>query len=403
MLSFKPLLNNGRIEGYVEEPKAAPPQPRELALPDFGFGEAVPAPASGEKQEVVAYDIPDMGDHGEPALEHKIRKYVDIKEKVFLPLITLDEDEDPLEVSRREAEKIVSEAGEQARQLQNQAGELWRKTQNEAAALLEEANNKHEQMQAALAAAEQEAVAIKQRAQEEGFDLGYKDGQEQGLVAGKARLEALMADLSLAVKNVEQARNDVAAALNAEIVALVAACADKLFLTASSVDAGLVAQVVMKAIERLDDTSQVKVRLNPSSLEHMAALAPELWHKFEAMKGVSWLADNSLRPGDCIIDTPITQIDATMESRRKRIYDLLEDMLQQGKSFDLSALLNEAAHRRAAAFKPTQDEPSWDMAERDKEVTDPAWLADNLDVEFAGKLEAEPADGKLVLSEEDEW
>lgn len=345
MHSFKPLLEGGQVNEYIEAPKKEEP-PHSYDLPDFTPEGDEDTYNAEETNEPMAYDLPGMDESQEPPPEHHIRKHVDVKEKIFLPLVTLDEDEDPIEVVKREVARIRGEAEAYAEELGKQGRELLQKSQEDAAIIMEEARQKREEAKAMLASARAEAPVIKQRAQEEGFNAGYQDGEEQGLVAGKARLEALMADLGQAVKNIEQARNDVAEALNEEIIALIEACVDKLFLTASSVDADLVAQVVSHAVKRLADTSQVIVRLNPGSLEHLEHLAPEAWQKLVNIHGVRWQADASLRPGDCIIDTPITQIDATMDSRRQRIYEMLEDSLRQGEGLDLEKILTEAARKR---------------------------------------------------------
>jgi flagellar assembly protein FliH len=215
--------------------------------------------------------------------------------------------------------------------------------------LREEAEAAERQAQAALRAASAEAAQIKQTAQEEGFQKGYKDGEEQGLAAGAVRIEAVMADLRQMLKNVELARNDAAAALRAEIVALLEACLDKMFMSAGSVDASLLAAVVEAAVSRLHDDNQVTVRVSPVNLEQMASLAPDAWRRLQETARITWEADPSLRPGGCIVESPLTTVDATVETRRKRIFALLEDTFQQGKGPDLARLMEEAARKRKAA------------------------------------------------------
>jgi flagellar assembly protein FliH len=350
---FKPLIFDGQVLEIVEEDlearSDAPARP--LHLPDFGAADAGElAPEGGGETGLQLFPLPELGEAQAESAKFKVRKNTVIKEKIFLPMIAAeDESEDPMDVVARESARIMGEAEKEAERVRVQARTELEEAQAKSRQLREEAEAVKVRAEEALRAAQAEAVQIKQAAQEEGFQKGYKDGEEQGLASGAVRIEAVMADLGQMLKNVELARDDVARSLHGEIVALLEACLDKMFMSAGSLAPALVAAVVDAAVSRLHDSNQVTVRISPVNLEQMSSLAPASWKRLQENPRINWQADAQLRPGGCIVETPQTTVDATVETRRSRIFAMLEDVFQQGRGPDLKQIMEEAAQKRKLA------------------------------------------------------
>ena len=398
MPSFKPLIQDGQVEKPQEAAPKVNAPPRAFDMPSFDSsnGEPDKSEAAADPEPVAPpqpqpFPMPDMGP-GEISPDLKVRKYGNIKDKIFLPLITEDEDEDPVEAVKRELERMRAQAQAEADEMRAQARRIMDEANAHKKATEEECARMRAEADDILQKANEEAPRIRETAREEGFSSGYKDGEEQGIISGTAKIEALALDLQSVVKKASHIRHDVLAVMRDEITALMEVCLDRMFMTINSVDAGLVARVAREAVKRLDDQERLVVRLNPGNLEQMASLAPTLWQELKNLPNINILADNNLHAGDCVIDTPITQIDATVETRKQRIFGLLEEMGKQYGELDLEQALSEAARRRAAGEAAIADTTSLSPA--------PAMEQEN---NAASAAAASGADAGAVANNADDW
>jgi flagellar assembly protein FliH len=361
---FKSLIQNGRVEQLPPAPAVLPKPPAPFIMPVFdesaaGAGGDEPSAAEDEPgRETPApepFPMPSLNTAAEEiSPDLKIRKHTHAKEKIFLPLITEDADEDPVQAVKRELDAMRAQAKAQAEELLNNARQTLKKAEETARCREEESSRLRAEAEELLQKARDDAPRILQEAKEEGFNDGYKDGEEQGIMAGKARVEALILDFAAAVEKTGRMRAHILAAMEKELAGLLEACLDRFFLAPDSVEADLTARMVKALIKRLDEDERITVRLNPGNMEQMARLAPEIWRELKNLPGALFVADANLHAGDCIIDTPITQVDATVATRRERIFHLLEEMAAQDSISGphLEQILSRAEERQTAREYP---------------------------------------------------
>ncbi len=204
-----------------------------------------------------------------------------------------------------------------------QAKALMAKAEEESAALVEEAKG--------------QAEGIRRQAYEE----GYQKGHEEGLNAAKALVEAAADNLARALTALDRVRADILAGLEGEIVGLVQAVCDRVFATPGAVPAGVIKQVVKEAVGRLLEFEKVTVRLSQKDMATIEEFRPELLKAFTELGRLNLLADAELAPGDCVVDTPTARVDATLDTRRRRVFQALEEALKGNEPLDLSPVLEE--------------------------------------------------------------
>jgi flagellar assembly protein FliH len=216
------------------------------------------------------------------------------------------------------------------------------KAERQAAAMLEEA--------------QAQAQAIGEQARQEGYQAGYQAGQEDGLAAGQARVEAACDNLARALKVLQVAKASILEVMEGEMVALVQAACDRILLAPEAVDPALVRRVVREAILRAGEAERMVVTLHPDDLDLVRQFRPRLLEEISGLTRLDLRPDPSLRPGDCRVDSPTSHVDATLESRRQRIFDLLAEPLHQGQRPDLAGILDRALQGQdAPPPKPVSD------------------------------------------------
>jgi flagellar assembly protein FliH len=160
----------------------------------------------------------------------------------------------------------------------------------------------------------------------------------------------------------ERARAGVLAVMEEEIIALVQAVTDRILLAPGAVDPDLIRRVVRESIGRVSQAERLAVRLNPDDLERVREFRPRLLENMGRLKYLDLLPTQDLRPGDCLVEGPQTQVDATLATRRERIFQLLEDTFHQSAPLDLSTALDESLDAAFGAAPDTRPDTGLNQA-----------------------------------------
>lgn len=222
------------------------------------------------------------------------------------------------------------------------------RAEREAAQILQEA-------QARLEEAQAQVEEIRNQAYQE----GYQKGQEEGREAVRARMEAAAQDLARTLESLDQARARILAGMEGEIVALVQTVCERCFLTPRAVSPESIRQVVSQAVTRLGEAERVEVRLSAGDLEVVKEFKPQLEEMIEGLKRLRIVADPELSPGDCLVSSATAMVDATMQTRRQRVLEALEEMFQQSPPLDLSPALEEPAPEENSAPDTPEEMEDW--------------------------------------------
>jgi flagellar assembly protein FliH len=238
------------------------------------------------------------------------------------------------------------------------------RAQRQANAIMEKAD---EDSAALVAEAQGQAEGIRNQAYEE----GYQQGHEEGLNAAKALVQAAADNLSRALVKLDQARAEVMNGLEGEIIGLVQAVCEQVFVTPDAVPAGVIKQVVREAVGRLLDYERVTVRLSQKDMSTVEEFRPELLKTFTELGRLNLMPDPALGPGECVVETPNARVDATLDTRRERVFKALVETLKGNEPLDLSPVLeakNQATSQEAAKTEETSGEVKGEPAAEPPEI-----------------------------------
>ncbi|MCL4533640.1 MAG: FliH/SctL family protein [Bacteroidetes bacterium] len=165
-----------------------------------------------------------------------------------------------------------------------------------------------------LEQARREAEEIHARA----YEKGYQKGRADGLASAKTEALADVRRISELARN---AAVDIAAIYRSSeegIVELALSIAEKVVHKRLAEDRTLVLSMVKGAMEQLDATHVLRVRVNP---EDLAYLQP-YWDEGQASTGgrnIELAADPHVQVGGCVIDTSSSVVDAQIETELAEI------------------------------------------------------------------------------------
>lgn len=169
--------------------------------------------------------------------------------------------------------------------------------------------------EALVAAAHEEARALRERARDEGF----RAGREAGLAQAAGALEAL-GELVGAMEERGAARD---AALADEATALAVEIAAKLVRAELAVRPDRVVDVLRGAIRRASDRTRLVARVHPDDLAVCRDAAPGLVERMGGIDRLQVVDDPRVGRGSCLLETVGGDVDATFESQLARVVDAL--------------------------------------------------------------------------------
>lgn len=293
-----------------------------------------------------------------------------------------------LGAAHTERQDLLNEARADAERIRLEAQVQYAKATEEldaAAALRAEAQNLRD-----------EAAALRDAAQQEGFDQGLANAREEldnfrGAMGGS---------IAVVLQAIERQNSAIFGAWREEVVTLVHACIEK--GTAWVLDeqhAQILRALVLESVRKLDNRHTVTLRVHP---DDEAAVADMFAAAREAVPDVErWIVngDPSIELGGLIVESPSSTVDNRLELRRTLVSNVLQHLtLPEGEAEVIAAaaihdvVAAQTAHIATiappmpeAAPAPASEAASEVMPEagQDAEFAAPEILPDSLEEESA--------------------
>ena len=195
--------------------------------------------------------------------------------------------------------------------------------------IIQAAKNEGEQI---LKNARDEADEMKVKAVQSGHDEGFKEGHAEGLKAAKKELSD---SIKNANKKAEKTINDAKAAtadyfIRAEQdIANVVMLAIEKILPQHFLDVPqVVLPVVREAIKNVRDQKEVKVHVCPDSYDMVLMARAEFQGMLtDGTAILEVISDESLQPGDCVIETPNGGVDARLLTQIELMKNSIQSVL----------------------------------------------------------------------------
>ena len=275
----------------------------------------------------------------------------DAPEDNFSEYDSPEENLDSVAEAEKEAEKILSEAAEQSEKIlaeafqrSKDAEEKLKEADFQAKMIIQETQNECDQILSEVRGrAEEEAKETHEKARQEGhkvgYDEGYTEGVNQGRIDGEKAVRNEMKDLinhtnAKAEKTLKDAKiqtSEYFTRSEDEIVKVVMMAIEKIIPQHFLDVPHIVLPVVREAIEYVRDQKEIIVHVEPDSYDLVLMARNE----FQAMltDGAAILdivSDETLSPGDCLIETPNGGVDARLSTQIETMKDAIKKVLNKG-------------------------------------------------------------------------
>lgn len=222
-----------------------------------------------------------------------------------------------------ELAKIRTEADAILRETEQMVKELLETARGEAEKIINNANEKADNIV-------NEGKSRLQQIEEEAFQKGWQKGFAEGAEEAKKEHAELLSEARKTLEEAALEREKIIRGAEDEIAQLAVAVARKIIFREMFADPSIVGDVVQEAIRKVTDREEITVKVHPADLDFVLSLQDELTRTIKGIRKLKILADNSVTPGGCVIESPNGTVDARIESQLAEIEQSLLEVSSNG-------------------------------------------------------------------------
>ncbi len=175
---------------------------------------------------------------------------------------------------------------------------------------------------AAMVAAAQARVL---QIEKDAFDKGFAEGKAEGLAQEQARL----AQIDTLLAAIEGDRQRLYAQYEAESLSLIKAMVDRVLFHEVTINPQAIEVCLKTALAYVVENSSIVIRLHGLDLERLKQAVMERPELLTGYKKIELVEDPGLGLGGCMIDTGFGEIDATLDSRKDKVFAAIDAVLNK--------------------------------------------------------------------------
>ncbi|MCO7227009.1 HrpE/YscL family type III secretion apparatus protein [Pleionea sp. CnH1-48] len=164
--------------------------------------------------------------------------------------------------------------------------------------------------------AEEKAKEIElaaQKAYQEAIERGYQEGKEK---AAAEFLDQRFLMMSQAIDYFEH--------LEKQVVEIIISVTKKIFDDYEPDER--ISQIAQKSLKALGEENTIKIRVCSDEAEGLRKNISHILDRFSNIKFIDVIADEKLRPGSCIVESGLGNIDASIDTQLKTLRTALEKL-----------------------------------------------------------------------------
>lgn len=180
-----------------------------------------------------------------------------------------------------------------------------------------------------LKKAAEEAEKSRVQAEKRGYDEGLKKGGEAGEKAVQEKIRSeitpLAEALTKALASFEEEKRKLLQRAEAGLVKTAFVLAKKIILVESACNSAVIAAQLAKALEVLNSTCGLEIRVHPDDLAVAKSHLPALLAERGENPAVVWKSDPSVGRAGCVVSSGEAQLDSRLEGEWERLLSAVSE------------------------------------------------------------------------------
>ena len=170
---------------------------------------------------------------------------------------------------------------------------------------------------------------IEERAYREGYDLGLIDGRDKAFQEEKVILVDRVSKIDELLGQIETQRQQLLIDNEIQLIELIFQIAKKIALRDLTEHREAVVEILKHAVDDLVNDERVVIHVSPEDLQFIQSVSERSEKKIDKIKKLKIVEDEKLKSGGCLLETSFGSVDATVDERVSRAWELLKDRLPQ--------------------------------------------------------------------------
>ena len=156
-------------------------------------------------------------------------------------------------------------------------------------------------------------------------EKAYVEGYEAGLNNAIQKAGVLFESLQQAIDDEMAERDALVSSIEQQALMLCVDAAEKVIRHEIRTDQKIVARAIRMCLRRLKGRDIVTARVNPTEIEGLRAMRDELLSSAENLQELSIVDDRRIAAGGCVVESPLGDLDARIETQIEQIRRKLMD------------------------------------------------------------------------------
>lgn len=172
---------------------------------------------------------------------------------------------------------------------------------------------------------------VQEEAYQRAYELGLQEGKEKAYDDYKEKFEVAFSSLEHLLMNIENLKVELVEQNERHFVRMIFLFASKIAKKEISDHPELIFSSLKECVARSQDEQNLRVLLAPTDLEFVKETAQRGGRDLQFLKRLELEPLETMSPGGCILESNYGQIDATLDTRVSKLWELLEKQLPTAK------------------------------------------------------------------------
>lgn len=160
--------------------------------------------------------------------------------------------------------------------------------------------------------------------EKDGYQKGYVQGEKEGKAAGKHKLEQTTQKINELLAVLKESIGEMHKQYGNDLLLLIKTIVDRLVHHEVSVNPRVIQSCLLETMDFVVENSVASVHLHDDDLNRLKKNGINQETLSQGLRRVQLVADPHITMGGCLISTNFGEIDATLETRREKLYEAVE-------------------------------------------------------------------------------
>lgn len=161
--------------------------------------------------------------------------------------------------------------------------------------------------------------------EQDAYQKGYEQGQKDGAAEGRQRFETVIQQFNNLFQSMQKKSLQVDQVYQQNIIALIKVMVRRVVDHEISVNSDVIRTCLESALGFVVENARVKIHLSPADYKNFSEFGVNIPGVLEGGSRLQLVEDASIAAGGCLLSSDYGDVDATVENRCERLFEVLEN------------------------------------------------------------------------------